>query len=368
MEEARRTAQLFIMSFFAQLPLSMVRFVVPIYAQRLGASDLILGLIGFSYGLAYVFAAAYFGKLSERMGYSRSIAVGMFLYGAVVSLYIFMNLPSAFIAIRAAEALSMALVWPSIEALLRFFKDTRSSTAVYTIGWAIASSIASVAASYLMLYISVPFMASVAFSFFAALSAMQFEAKEKAGKSIRISAGKEIALPIFVYGFSASIIYAFYPAYAASIFSLKWAGAILSVSSFFVILAFFISPLLRHEPKISITAGISLQLFYFLIFLSRSPFVHIMALSFIFFGIGLIYYFVLYRITLTEIEGLGFRTGIFESSIGAGYTVAPLLGGLFSILGARYIWLFAFATALSILALWSALEGFLLLKNGASGP
>ncbi len=368
MNEIRRTALLFIMSFFAQLPLSIVRFVVPIYAQRLGASDFVLGLIGFSYGLAYVFAAVYFGKLSERMGYSRSIAAGMFLYGLVVSLYIFIRLPAAFIAIRAAEALAMALVWPSIEALLKFFKDTRSSTAVYTVGWAIASSLAPAAASYLMLYISVPFMASLAFSFFAALFSMQFEVNEEAGKSIRISAGKEIALPIFVYGFSASIIYAFYPAYAARILSLRWAGLILSVSSLFVILAFFISPLLRHEPRISITAGIALQLFYFLIFLSRSPLVHMLALSLIFFGIGLIYYFVLYRITLTEIEGLGLRTGIFESSIGAGYTIAPLLGGLFSILGARYIWLFAFATALSLVAVWSALEGFLLLGRSASGP
>jgi hypothetical protein len=53
------------------MSLSLIRFYAPIFAVKIGATGLILGLMGFSYGVVYTFSAYIIGKKSEKIGYIR---------------------------------------------------------------------------------------------------------------------------------------------------------------------------------------------------------------------------------------------------------------------------------------------------------
>ncbi len=125
----------------------------------------------------------------------------------------------------------------------------------------------------------------------------------------------------------------------------------MSVSSIFIILAFITAPFFKDDPKLGITIGLSLQALYIVLFLSKSFILQMLSLSLIFYGEGILYFYVLYKIMLTESKGLGFRTGLFESSIGAGYTLGPLIGGLVSLIGLNYVWFISFISAVIFLTI-----------------
>ncbi|MFP3417609.1 MAG: MFS transporter [Nitrososphaeria archaeon] len=355
---------LFLLSLLSQMPLSLIRFYAPIFAVKIGATGLILGLMGFSYGVVYTFSAYIIGKKSEKIGYIRSLEFGLIFYALIILLYVFVKIPYLLILIRGLEALSMSLVWPSLEALSKFFDNKKASTAMYTIGWSFASTIAPYLGSLFTLILVLPFIIASAFSLLGGILAIYLEPLkyEETNVISKIDLGKEIIFPIFFYGFSVSIIYAFYSAYAGIVFGVKGSGMIMSISSVFIVMAFLSAPLFKDEPKIGITLGLGLQVFYVILFVYKEFFLQLVSLSLIFYGSGIIYFYVLYKIMFTEIKGLGIRTGTFESSIGAGYTLGPLIGGLASFYGFDYIWLVAFIAAIVFLFFWVLIK-FLPLKR-----
>ncbi len=187
---------LFCSSFLSQLPLSLIRFYAPIYAIKVGATGLILGLMGFSYGAVYIFSAYILGKRSEKIGYGKSLGFGLFFYALIVLLYTFIKLSLIFILIRALEALAMGFVWPSLEALTKFFDNRKASTAIYTIGWSIASSIAPFLGSSFAFIFILPFIIASAISFMSSFLALHFKSAKNEGVKIvsKINLGKDIVL------------------------------------------------------------------------------------------------------------------------------------------------------------------------------
>ena len=346
------------------MPLSLIRFYAPIFAVKIGATGLILGLMGFSYGVVYIFSAYIIGKRSESIGYTSSLELGLIFYALIILLYIFTKIPYLLILIRALEALSMGFVWPSLEALSKFFDNKKASTAVYTIGWSFASTLAPYLGSSFASIFVLPFIIASAFSLAGGILATYFEPlKYEETKVIsKIDLGKEIIFPIFFYGFSVSIIYAFYSAFAETVFGIKGSGIIMSISSIFIVIAFLSVLLFKDDSKFGITLGLGLQVFYVVLFVYKEFFLQLVSLSLIFYGSGILYFYVLYKIMLTETKGLGIRTGTFESSIGAGYTLGPLIGGLASLYGLDYVWLVAFISALVFFIFWIIIK-FLPLKR-----
>ncbi len=342
------------LAFLSQLPLSLIRFYAPIYAVKAGASGLVLGLMGFSYGSVYIFSAYILGKKSEKIGYARMLGLGLIFYALIVLLYVYIKLPPAFILIRALEALAMGFVWPSLEAITKFFENRKASTAIYTIGWSIAASVAPFLGSFFAFIFVLPFFMASAISMMAGFLAFGFKGVKYEEKEIpyKIDLGKDIFIPIFLYGFSVSIIYAFYSAFATIEFGIKGSGMIMSISSIFIIIAFVTAPFLKKDPKFEIGLGMGLQSLYIILFVSKNFLLQTLSLSLISYGSGILYFYVLYKIMLTESKGLGFRTGLFESSIGAGYTLGPLVGGFVSIYGLGYVWLVGFISAIAFLTLW----------------
>jgi hypothetical protein len=92
--------------------------------------------------------------------------------------------------------------------------------------------------------------------------------------------------------------------------------------------------------------SMSLQLFFLPVFISFTLPVQIVSLSLVFFGQGLMYFNVLLRIISYFSENVGAKTGIFESSIGAGSVLGPLAAGIPTAFALRFPWLLCFSVSL----------------------
>lgn len=348
---------LFLVSTLSQFPLSMIRFIVPIYAKDIGANTFILGLMGTAYGLAYIILATYFGKISEKIGQKKMIFMGLLIYATVILVYPAIHNPLLLILVRGGEAIGMAMVWPSVEAFSQMAKKERleHSVLVYTLSWSIAASIAPYIGAIFMVNFNVAILVIFMITISSALISIFIPNPEKSIENPnekRFNVIYDITLPIFAYGFNSAIIMSFYPAYGSSLdFGVMGTGIVLTVSGTILVFAFILSgTLLSSYGKRKITfAGLLLQLPFIFVSLSSNFSVQLISLSIIFFGQGLIYFNVLLNIISSFSKNVGSKTGIFESSIGAGFVLGPMLGGLPTFLNFEFPWIIAFAVSFVLL-------------------
>jgi len=105
-------------AFLMQMLTGIVGIAVPIYAAELGASPLLLGFIGAAGGLIYSFMPLASGVLSDRFRKKIFVFTSTLLYSLSCLLYSIMGDPYMLIPVKALEWISVALFWPSVEALL----------------------------------------------------------------------------------------------------------------------------------------------------------------------------------------------------------------------------------------------------------
>jgi len=109
---------LFLVAFVCQMLAGIVGIAVPIYANLLGASPLLIGLIGSAGGLIYSFMPLISGILCDKMRRNLFISASFFSYGASCLLYSLVQNPLMFIPIKILEWVSIANFWPAVESLI----------------------------------------------------------------------------------------------------------------------------------------------------------------------------------------------------------------------------------------------------------
>jgi|YelNatPaOPRAMG01_1025707.scaffolds.fasta_scaffold01262_2 MFS family permease len=353
-------AIIFAISFMAQLPLTTLRFVVPIYAEHYGAGIFIIGMLGTVYGLTYSLSAVYFGKVSDRVGHKSLAIVGLVLYAVIAMLYSSFDNPYQFVVGKSLEGISMAMVWPSLEALSSKLgaKNKEGALLLYTVSWSVASSIAPYLSSYL---VRLSFLYPLIFSAVASIIGAYFILRSKIGNHSlipesngRVSMVFDIILPMTLYGVNSSIFYSFYPVYGiVAGFGIRGAGLLGTFYGIFLtvtfILSFFLSK--RVKSRSLIIAGALVDLSVLLLLVSHSITSNIIIVSLLGGGLGLVYFSVMINIFRHYHEGLGSKTGIFEASIGAGYIIGPAIAGIPTVLGYRLPWLISgvFTSAVVVL-------------------
>lgn len=112
-------------AFFMQMLTGIVGLTVPIYAANMGASPLVVGVIGATGGLIYSFMPLATGALSDKIRRKIFILTATLLYGVSCGLYFLAENPSILISIKALEWISVAIFWPSIEALITEFSGDK---------------------------------------------------------------------------------------------------------------------------------------------------------------------------------------------------------------------------------------------------
>jgi len=352
---------LFLISTLSQFPLSLIRFIIPIYAKSIGADTFILGMMGSAYGLVYIILAPYFGKISDKIGHKKMIICGLIIYALVVLIYPYIQNPLFLIFIRGGEALGMAMVWPSIEAFSQIAKEEKieHSIMIYTLSWSIAASVAPYIGAIFIDDFKIAILIVFIVSIFAAIVSIFIPAYKNLKINIKerkFDIFNEIVIPIFIYGFNSAIILSFYPAYGDFIgLGVMKTGIILTVSGLFMVIAFICSgTIISKYNKIWITfLGIVLQFPFFFVSYYNDFYIQLISLSLIFFGQGLIYFNVLVNIVISFSNNVGSKTGLFESSIGLGFILGPLLGGLPTILKFHFPWIISLIFSIIIFFIYT---------------
>ena len=367
---------------------ALANFVQPIFttflsllAVELHANIFEIGLVGGGASVVYAFMPFVMGRFSDR-GQARKffIILSLGLLAAVSILYSFSASPIDLIALRLVEGLGWAAFWPSIDAAVTHDTkvDPKRALAIFNLSWSSAASLGPVIGSVVIVIFSIRqvFIFNAIFLLVAmSINLIPYSRIRRSGKLSQSSdgeitlhqtvienveetatfAGKEknesserdrkkvrvsfYVLSLVMCTIISNTIISFFSPYANSQgLPIIIIGAISATYS----AARFFGYLLTSNGRInsflldSTIRSRNILLFLFLTSLSsllmvfHSPSGAIYFLSFAL--VGLSYSFVYYTAMVgllaeTRKERMGAGAGIFETSIGAGSLVGPIIAG-----------------------------------------
>ncbi|MEM2875856.1 MAG: MFS transporter, partial [Candidatus Bathyarchaeia archaeon] len=341
-------------AFIGNTILGMLFLVIPIYAYSLGAKPVELGLVGASGALVYSFMPFLMGGFSDKIGQIKIIILALALIGSVSILYVFASSPLLIILLKVFEGICWAMLWPAIEAGISSLSEGLDiGLGRYNISWSSGATFGPLLAGFVMAFLGVHgvfYLSSVTAvftSFFVLISMRGLKVKKAetgdVGFKHALNALKSsgfLNIPLtsnFLCYFITSIVFTFFPPYAVSRgLSALEVGFLAFLHGVARTISFLLVKRLQGKFRSTILVelstpllGISSALLY-LEFCRLAYYV-----SFVITGVlvGLIYSISLLMIMSGSGSRRGLYAGIFESTIGFGSVVGPLVGSLTSSFG-----------------------------------
>ncbi len=375
-------------SLIADAILPFYAIFLPLFASTLSATPLEIGLVGGASNAVYTFMPVIMGHFSDRRGSRRFFIISAFsLLCAVSLLYSVLDSPLALIVSRILEGVGWAMLWPALEAGVTQEpgRNPKKSLSTLNYVWTFGAALGPIVGTFLVTGLSYRLafaMSGVAFLalILANLVPVLAEWRKKRASTARhssefsfegihgIEASEEkvtlyssilstlrsgdhandfqvwtclasTAVSAGVYG----ILFTFFGTYAKSSLgiSVLLIGGIITAFGF-VRFSMFLGlsreslRLRLFEPRKrvrNVLLSLAVVCSSSLIFLVRDPSGDLYFVAFTLFaaGYGLVY--VISQGTLiaeASSENIGSAAGIFESSIGLGGAVGPIIGGIVS--------------------------------------
>ncbi len=343
---------LFIISFAGQMILGIVSITVPIYADILGASPFMIGVIGAVGGLIYSIVPFLSGSLSERLSRKIFISISLILYSVSCILYSLAVDPVILVFVRVLEWFAIGCFWSPLEALIADSADGEFNEALrrFNVSWGLAMIVGPMIGGVLISW----FDARAPFYLVSAIAApigilsyliIVEPEKDRAVFSVKesmrlIGSGEgrgyviSALLMVFLFSVVGGVISSLFPAYAVN----------LGIQAYEVGFLMFLYGLTRAVTFYN-SAGVmfmigELRLFPFgssllaltsaLLLVSRT----MLSFSFCFillgFGMALSYASAISSVLRAGEKFRGYASGMFESLLGFGYFIGPLIGGFLS--------------------------------------
>ena len=126
---------------------------LPLFAVTLGANPLELGLVGGASYAVYSFMPFVMGHFSDRSGSRKFfIIVSFALLSGVSFLYSISNDPVALVTVRIFEGIGWSMLWPAMDAAVTedTTRDSRSSLAIYNYLWSGGSALGPLIGTFLV--------------------------------------------------------------------------------------------------------------------------------------------------------------------------------------------------------------------------
>jgi len=349
--ENSRTDQLrriYLSVFFASLGLSYV-FLIPAFAEGLGASYLELGLIGTVRSVPYMFLPVIVGYIGDRFDRSRLYLSSIFATGVGMLVLAAMRTVEGIILVQVFLGIGFSLFWPLSEALVSETAPLHRRTSImgtYGVAWATGFLIGPLfggliadgvgfQAAFLVAGTIVLITAAVA------VAAIHGSRKRDQSRADKHSTRPEWALvsrllPMLVVQIPYGIVFAFivsiFPGYAVqSGLTTFEVGVLVSGFTFARIVMFTLSGRFERfgERKSATFAFMAMALVLLLIPIDRS-FVALLAdMCVLGLCVGIIYpQTVGYISKHSPSANLGFAVGLYETIFGIGFAIGPLASGL----------------------------------------
>ncbi|MDM7999164.1 MAG: MFS transporter [Dehalococcoidia bacterium] len=226
-------------SFLFSLSVQSSSIFLSLYADDLGASKSLVGLIGSAYGIAYFVSSFIFGRQSDRRGRLIFVRVGLVLGAGAYLLQIAAIDPVTLLAIRAFVGFCLGISSAAVMAYVYEAEGQVGRFAAYgSLGWLFGCVAAAVAAAFTgaseshATYYSL-FSVSGAASALAFL--LSFSLREKEGKGLRVPlfpisllrSNGRVYVPFFLRCLGSSAVWAVFPLFLVHIGASKLWVAIL---------------------------------------------------------------------------------------------------------------------------------------------
>jgi MFS family permease len=346
----------------------LVTILIIYAATKLNASTSQVGWISSAFGLSYLIMPAILGKIGDRLPRKLSLLIATGLQTGLTGLFIIIlqNPGSGFyfqiILLSVFFGCAYGFFWPSIEAFISESTEEspllhRKSIANLCVSWGLGNALGPWAAGYfsdsqilagfflvLILY-SIGFLLVVFFIPNKPIAPLFKEvvgnieinnntSSDLSNNRLLIRTQQSVLLILFgmmIYAVLAKVIFSYFTNYAVIREGLNWSGSLTGQVVLFVglgrLLFFFLgrhtTPNFRLYPQSFLILGLILVSLIWV----RDP-VIISILFFIFgFFIGRVYYSSLELLMKQENSAKGAKAGLFESAIGLGASLSPLIAG-----------------------------------------
>lgn len=345
--------------------------VMPIYADDLGATPFVLGLIGGVPAGTYAAFTILLGRLWDRLAKKTPIIAFCLLYAGVCFLFSFTVSPFQIVILKALEGFSWSLFWPPVEALIAE-RTTASDKMVSNFGlsWSSGAALGGLLSGFaLELNRPKDIFRLVSFSSLVlALTSLllikerrtekvEFRKRKKANPTTTkiLLMHKEAWLSAVIYAFGQNIVFSLFPPYATKIKSIP--GLMIGVYISLLIagrtLAFWIFGKIHIKKISSIGAALMSLGSLPMAFTTSVPMLALSSFS-LGLGAGLLYSAAFRKVVTADADKRGLYAGIFEGTIGIGY-LSPVFAGVLAerFLNAPYI---LASTATACAFLWFTLR------------
>ncbi len=330
--------------------------LMSVFALELGASTLEVGVLGGSGPLLYAAVTLLSGLLVSRLGGRLSVALSL----ALLSLSYFLAVEASsvlqLLVVAALALVAYAVFWPAIESAVSRSGSVEAFSASWSVGALAGSALAACAIDAgPRLSLSAMSLASV----LAAIASLLIEEGKTEASAASLSAMVECAVKgaeswtwALSYAVAQGSVFVFYPVIVEAYGLPSWyvsvtLTAVTGIRTIVFALRNRIPPALR-SPAVGALAILPSSLLVF----TRDALTVAALSAFLGLGAGILYTSSLDRVFDSDPSDRPLYAGMFESSIGLGYAVGPLLAGLASsaTLKATLPVAVAFAAASSLVA------------------
>ena len=356
--------------FLTQMCLGIAFIATPILALEMEASPILIGLIGASGGATYAVMTRVFGSASDRFSRKKLLLTAEAVQAFSMVLCFLSQDPYQLIFARFIFSIGLALFWPLSEAYIGDLvgADQLSQALTgYNVSWSSATIVGPQLGGLLItwFFIRTPFLVALAGFLFAVVlllpgtvaninrsNHMSHLGNDE--KPVRKDPKVFPLIYAFLFAFTGALLSAIFPAYATQ----------LGVSADLIGLMFLLSGLtqtltvlLANRLRSKLGEGRILLLSSFFMFCALTMIGLALAMPIFFVGFaifGLGQGMAYSTVILLVLRGSGSRrgkaAGLFESTLGVGFFMGPLVGGAFYQIGGAYPYFLGALASLSIIA------------------
>ena len=360
---------LYVSTFLTQMCLSIVFIATPILAYVMKASPFLIGLIGACGGATYAIMTRVFGPVSDRFSRKKLLFTAEVVQGFSIALFFFSQDPYQLIFARFVLSVAAALFWPLAAAYVVDLVGTdKLSQALvsYNVSWSSATIIGPQLGGLLISWFSTraSFLVALAVFFFAAaLLLLGTEANinrshhtfnpNKNEKLVRESSKVFPLIYAFLLAFTSATLSAIFPAYATQL------GVPADLIGFMFLLSGLIQTLTifsanRLQFKFRERILLLMSSFFLICSLAMIGLTSVTPLFFVGFAIfglgqGMAYSTAIFLVLRGSGSRRGKAAGMFESTLGVGFFIGPLVGGALYQVSGGYPYFFGVFVSLCVM-------------------